>query len=288
MTKCLLPVVLLVATAGVAQTSKKAALIVYGETFSFGVKEPAGWHGDTDAASKFGVNIVFFPADKQSRAADVTIRVRVNKKVDEDTAADLAADMDGYRKEFPSVQFADAPIGHPSYATYSKLFFVPKRFYEYVAYLNPGKDTWFTLSVAMSVKGRPASEDELAALKEVATSLSVLSSPASAPHEFEEALATAERNESTESGAAFDRVVGTAFGQRHQDTLAKCTSDVESSRLPAFNLLMQLGRDGRVERTMVFPPSKVADCVAAAVAKDVYAAPPAEHYWVRVHLQIAP
>jgi len=166
--------VVLLAPVLMAENAPHDALIVYGEGFAFGVKEPMGWHGDTNAAARYHVNIVFFPADKSSRRADVTLRIRVNNKVDEDTAGDLKADMDGYRREYSNVQFGELAIDHPTFTVFSKVFFIPRQFYEYVVYLNPGPKTPFILSVAMSVQGRPATEGEMAALKTVAGSLFVL------------------------------------------------------------------------------------------------------------------
>jgi hypothetical protein len=154
--------------------SEKSALLVYGEGFVFGVNEPIRWQGDTSKAAKYHVNIVVFPSDRQSRKADVTIRVRLNQKVDEDTAGDLEYDMSGYKKEYPGVQFDELAVAHPSYAVFPKLFFVPAMFYEYVVYLNPGTGVPFTLSATLSVQGRPASVSELADFRSVVASLRLL------------------------------------------------------------------------------------------------------------------
>jgi len=94
------------------QTQKLTDLVVYGEGFCFGVKEPDGWRGDTDkVASKYQVNVVFLPSEL-SAGNDLTIRVRVNRKVDENTIEDLNYDLQGYRKDYPSAQFSDLNITH--------------------------------------------------------------------------------------------------------------------------------------------------------------------------------
>lgn len=282
MIRYLLSFVLLAPVLMAADAPQDHALIVYGKGFVFGVNEPIGWHGDEDAAAGYHVNMVFFPADKASRRADVTLRIRVSKKVDEDTAADLKADMDGYRREYPKVQFGELPIEHPAFTVFPKVFFIPGQFYEYIAYLNPGPKTPFIFSVAMSVQGRPATEAELAALKTVAKSLVVLDMP------FEEALAIAQRNEASAVGAKYDDAVGAEFSRRHADTLAQCANGVDASELAAFDLLMQLSSNGRVEKTMALPLTIVAKCIAGSVVDDEYPHPPDGHYWVRVHLKIAP
>jgi hypothetical protein len=170
-------VALLAGVSGKAQTPPKLNnLIIYGDGFAFGVKEPDGWHGDTDKiASKYHVNVVFMPPE-ESVKSDVTVRVRVNRKVDENTIEDLNYDMKGYKKEFPAAQFSDLNLAHAEYKTFSRTVFVPNQFYEYVAYVNPGPGKPYVFSVAMSKKSDPATEAEIKAYEAVLKSLVWLSS----------------------------------------------------------------------------------------------------------------
>jgi hypothetical protein len=170
-------IALLTGITGRAQTPPKLNnLIVYGEGFAFGVGEPQGWHGDTDKiASKYHVNVVFLPPE-ESVKNDVTIRVRVNHKVDENTIEDLNYDMQGYKKSFPDAQFSDLNIAHAEYKTFARTVFVPNRFYEYVAYVNPGPEKPYVFSVAMSKKTGPATEAELKAYDAVLKSVVSFSS----------------------------------------------------------------------------------------------------------------
>lgn len=161
-----------------AQAAKSNAdsLIVYGKGFSFAVKEPAGWTGNTsELARQFGVNVVFVPQAKRSREHDVTIRIRVNRKVDENTEQDLKADMDGYRKKYPTVRFEDLELKSEKYKVFSKLFFVTDQFYEYVAYVNPGGNVPMVFSFAFSKRGQRASTEELSAFDAIIQSFAFLS-----------------------------------------------------------------------------------------------------------------
>ena len=143
-------------------------LVVYGDAWAFMVSEPKGWHGDTgQVAQEYQVNIVFVPENAASRQADVTIRVRVNGKADESVADDLRADMDEYRTKYSKVKFADLKVDHPRYPLASKLFFVPGEFFEYVAYVNPGKGYSQVFSVALSKANEAATPTELAAYQKV-------------------------------------------------------------------------------------------------------------------------
>lgn len=151
---------------------KPANLIVYGKGFAFGVKEPVGWRGDTgDLANKHQVNIIFSPSQDDSLRHEVTIRVRVNKKQDENTIEDLNYDLEQYRKKYPLIHFSDFKIAHSEYKTFAKSAFLPGQFYEYVAYLNPGEGKPYIFSVAMSRKSTPATDPELKAFESVLESV---------------------------------------------------------------------------------------------------------------------
>ena len=158
-----------------AQKNQGDSLLVYGSGFSFSVKEPLGWDSDTgDLARRYGVSVVFSPQQKASREYDVTIRIQANRKADESTEKDLNADMDGYKKEYPSVRFEELPVAHAKYKTFAKLFFIPDKFYEYVVYVNPGKDVPMVFSFAFSKRSKRASAEELAAFTQVIRSFTFL------------------------------------------------------------------------------------------------------------------
>lgn len=154
---------------------QSSALLISGDGFSFMVQEPPGWTGDTDRARQYGVSVVFFPSLAASKAADVTIRVRVDEKSHENLAEDLTADLKGLRQQYPEIQSRDLEVKHPGYATFPKLFYKPGSFFEYVAYLNPGPQYPFSLEIAMSKAKSAASPGELAAFESVLKSITVLS-----------------------------------------------------------------------------------------------------------------
>ena len=158
-----------------ADEPKLDRLMVYGTGFAFGVKEPTGWHGDTDNASKYAANILFYRRGESHGSAKALIRVRVGNKTDENTAEDLAYDMKGYKEKYPKIEFVELQVSHPSYAVFAKLFTLPKKFCEYVVYINPGPENSHLLSASMNTGKQPATEAELAAFREVIESLSMLS-----------------------------------------------------------------------------------------------------------------
>ena len=173
------PAVLFVAAALSAQSPPKMDnLVVYGKNFSFAVKEPDGWRADTEKiASQYHVNIIFLPSREESLQHKVSIRVRVNKKQDENTVEDLNYDLQEYRKQYPAAQVTDLKVEHPEYKTFASTVYLPKKFHEYVAYLNPGPGRPFVFSVAMSKQNEPATEEELNAYKSILKSVQWLTSP---------------------------------------------------------------------------------------------------------------
>lgn len=102
------------------------------------------------------------------------IRIRVDDKVDEDTNADLEADMRDYRARYRGVRFKDLLVTNPNYQCFAKVFYVPGEFYEYVTYMNPGAKKPVLLSVSMNTEKSEATPEELEAYKSVVQSLTLL------------------------------------------------------------------------------------------------------------------
>ena len=158
-----------------ADTQKLDNLIVYGEGFGFTVKEPSGWIGDTQRAGQFQANVIFYPRGANLESSNTPIiRVLVARKVDEDTATDLAHDMKGYQAQYKDVKFKDIKVAHPTYRPFAKLFYAPGRFFEYVTYLNPGVGKPQLLSVSMNKQQSEATESEFSAYTRVIASLQLL------------------------------------------------------------------------------------------------------------------
>lgn len=156
-------------------TQKKLdELLVYGAGFIFSVKEPFGWAGDTETAAQFDANLLLHETNKPRESTSRLIRIRVNDKVDENTNADMEADMRDYRTQYPKVRFKDLPTKTARYLCLARVFYVPGEFYEYVAYINPGPKKPILLSVSMNTGKSEASAAELAAYESVLQSLTLL------------------------------------------------------------------------------------------------------------------
>jgi hypothetical protein len=143
------------------------------EAVTFAAEAPEGWRGDVAAARRKGAHLVFFPRERAVGVQPATIRVRVNPKSDEDTAGDLAAELDGYRGSYPELTSAELSAHHPVYGTVAAVLFRPGLFYEYIAYLNPGRGIPWSVAVTLSKPRAPATSGELAAFEAVVRSIAV-------------------------------------------------------------------------------------------------------------------
>src|SRR5471030_1263108 len=118
--------------------SKNESLIVYGDGFSFSVKEPTGWMGDIANANKYKANIIFYKNKAELKNVGTIVQVLTFKKEDEHTEDDLREDLNAYKKDYPTVKFQDFSVTHSSYRCFSKIAYVDQKFFQYIVYLNPG------------------------------------------------------------------------------------------------------------------------------------------------------
>jgi hypothetical protein len=161
------------ASAAPAEARPGAIVVRLREGVALAAAEPEGWRGDAEAARRKGAHLMFFPRDREPGALPATIRVRVNPKADEDTAGDLAAELDGYRVSYPALTSAELSAHHPVYGTVAAVLFRPGLFYEYIAYLNPGRGVPWSVAVTLSKPRAPATSGELAAFEAVVRSIAV-------------------------------------------------------------------------------------------------------------------
>jgi hypothetical protein len=153
---------------------KLDSLLIYGDNFTIAAKEPPGWRSDSTNAALYHTNLVFYRNSENIQNVKTMIRILVATKTDENTAEDLKYDMEGYRKNYPNIQFKDIPVKHPEYRSYPKLLYIEDGFHEYVTYLNPGKKYPYLISVSMTIQKTAASKEDLQAYSFVVESIQAL------------------------------------------------------------------------------------------------------------------
>jgi hypothetical protein len=272
-----------------ARPQKMDQLLVYGQGFMFGVREPDGWHGDTERAASLKVNILFYPEGHRGKPPEGMIRVGIYDKKDENTAEDLRVDMDGHRRKTPGVRFEDFDAPHGLYASFPKLFFVEGDFHEYVAYVNPGKGFWYLFSVALSTGKRPASGEELDAFRAVTASLVAMggrAKTAPGPSGFDEALRSAEANLDRKNGRKYDTAFARKAGPWLSKALAACTKGLPDADLAPFTVLIRVSASGKPEEVLVRPATKVALCLRPSFVSAQCPKPPGPAWWVKMGIAI--
>src|SRR5271157_3178488 len=115
MTRLLLALVAVAALGtGFRVEDKLNRLLIYGDGFLFGVKEPSGWSGDTDNASRLRANVVFYNNKETFQTSTTIIYIQAGHKTDNDLSKDMEADVAGYRRRYPSIVFKNLPGVVPS------------------------------------------------------------------------------------------------------------------------------------------------------------------------------
>jgi hypothetical protein len=169
----LLFLVLFFSLLSFSQTNE-SSLLVYGEGFSFTIKEPKGWIGDIENAKEYGANIIFYKDKTDLKNGGAIVQVLGFTKQDEQTNKDLEADVESYKKEYPKAKLQDFEAKHKDYKTFSKLVYVDKKFYQYIVYINGGKKYINGFSVAMNISNRQATQEELQSYLNIISSLTIL------------------------------------------------------------------------------------------------------------------
>jgi hypothetical protein len=101
--------------------------------------------------------------------------------------------------------------------------------------------------------------------------------------DFTAALHKAQENVKTAAGAQYDQAFGKSFGDRLQGTIARC-GGLRASDMGTFDIVARVGSGGKLQKVLVDPSTKFAECVRQTIADDEYPAPPQPSYWVNVHV----
>ena len=164
----------LLACAALARAERQAdRIIVHGDGFTFGVKEPPAWRADLVHAPRFGAHVLFYQTKHALRGNATLIMVRVSRNAANDAAHDLQSDMDDYRRRFGGVAFRDLAVSHPEYACVAKELAVENLFHEYLTYLSPGRGRTERFAAALNTEAA-ASAAELEAYRAIVESLGLV------------------------------------------------------------------------------------------------------------------
>ena len=174
MSRSVVAALVLLALAAPARAERQAdRVVVHGDGFTFGVKEPPAWRADLGHAPRFGAHVLFYQTKHALRGGATLIMVRLSTSAANDAAQDLQSDMDDYRRRFGGVAFRDLEVSHPEYACVAKEFAVESLFHEYLTYVSPGRGRAERFAAALNTEAA-ASVAELEAYRAIVGSLVLL------------------------------------------------------------------------------------------------------------------
>jgi len=142
-------------------------LVIPVKDFALSVVQPAGWQANEEAAKKAQALLAF-------TNGEVTILVRTRIKLNENVTLHLESDKLAVQKQFPGMEPGPLDVKHPSYPTFARMLSKPGELYVYLAYVNPGTHYPESVSVTMSKRTAAATPAELAAYKELLSSVKVI------------------------------------------------------------------------------------------------------------------
>src|SRR2546428_13229363 len=138
MQRSMVAALVLLALAAPARAERQAdRVIVRGDGFAFGVKEPPAWRADLGHASRFGAHVLFYQTKHALRGGATLIMVRLSTTAANDAAQDLQSDIDDYRKRFGGGVLRDLQGSHPAYPCVSEELTVESPIPEELTYLSP-------------------------------------------------------------------------------------------------------------------------------------------------------
>src|SRR5437899_12528392 len=108
MQRSMVAALVLLALAAPARSERQAdRVIVHGDGFTFGVKEPPAWRADLGHAPRFGAHVLFYQTKHALRGGATLIMVRLSTTAANDAAQDLQSDMDDYRRRLGGAALRD-------------------------------------------------------------------------------------------------------------------------------------------------------------------------------------
>jgi len=103
---------------------------------------------------------------------------------------------------------------------------------------------------------------------------------------MQEGMKAAEANLQTSAGRQYDAEISKSFQSNYGDIVAACVKLV--GELKPFDLVVQIGKTGGVEKLYMSPATAVSVCLASKVSSGHFPTPPQPAYWVKISLSSHP
>src|SRR5438067_12394823 len=111
MQRSMVAALVLLALAAPARSERQAdRVIVHGDGFAFGVKEPPAWRADLGHASRFGAHVLFYQTKHALRGGANLIMVRLRTTAANAAAQDLQRDIEATRPRIGGAVFSQPDV----------------------------------------------------------------------------------------------------------------------------------------------------------------------------------
>jgi hypothetical protein len=105
------------------------------------------------------------------------------------------------------------------------------------------------------------------------------------PTSIAAAASAVEANMKTREGKAYDEQFGKEFGKKYQALMKDC-KEKAGADTRSFDMLVRIEKDGSVKEVLLFPPTKISQCLREPLLKDAFSSPPKPAHWVDIHMTV--
>jgi hypothetical protein len=100
------------------------------------------------------------------------------------------------------------------------------------------------------------------------------------------AAATAvEANMKTPEGQAYDALISKELAKKYPPIMKACKEKAEGE-IRGFDVLVRIEKDGTVKEVLLYPPTKISQCLRETMLKDRFSPPPKPDHWVDIHIDV--
>jgi len=105
------------------------------------------------------------------------------------------------------------------------------------------------------------------------------------PTSIAAASAVVEANLKTSEGKAYDAEIGQAFMKNYAPVVKSCKEKAAGDLRP-FDMLIRVDEGGASKEVLLFPLTKLAQCLRPALLSGTFPKPPKTDYWFDIHLEL--
>jgi hypothetical protein len=105
------------------------------------------------------------------------------------------------------------------------------------------------------------------------------------PTSLAAAAAAVEANMKTPEGQAYDAQIGKYLMKKYPPIMKACKQKAEGD-FRGFDLLVRVEKDGTVKEVLLYPATKMSQCLRETMLKDTFSPPPKPAHWVDIHLDV--